>query len=238
MSARWHSPLLISALCAAFIGGPFANLARAQCNHGGGRHPRSSSGLPPQQMMQQQLLLQQMMQQQLLLQQIQQRQLMQTVQLERQMRDLARQGPEALKTALRDPQAEKRLLAALTIGKYGPALTDDLIERLTDDQPSVRQAARSGLVRLSTRATTRDGKPITRRSVDFGPALQANRAAQKGAARKWHTWFERQETRLANAKAPAALAKGIAAAPAAPAKEIAAAPAAADPLPQRIKPPS
>ena len=89
------------------------------------------------------------MQQQLMLQQLQQQQLMQTAQLERQMRKLVRQGPEAIKTALRDPQAEVRLVAVLVVGKQGPALIDELIERLTDDQSVVRQAARNGLVRLN-----------------------------------------------------------------------------------------
>jgi len=158
-----------------------------------------------------------MLQQQLLLQQVQQQQLMQTVQLDRQMRELARQGPEALKTALRDPQAEVRLVAVLVAGKNGPALTDDLIERLTDDHALVRQAARNGLVGFSTRATTRDGKSIGRPSVDFGPASDANRAAQKAAARKWRTWFDRQQTRVVNLKAPAAPAKAIAPAPVVPA---------------------
>jgi hypothetical protein len=75
------------------------------------------------------------------------------------------------------------------VDKYGPALTDDLIERLADDNTVVRQAARRALVSLST---SRDGKRTKGRSVDFGPAVNANHKAQDAAARKWHDWFERQ----------------------------------------------
>ncbi len=218
MSARWQFPLVVSLLGIAFAGGPYANRARAQCRHGGGANSQQTPGL-----MQQQLMQQQLMQQRMLMQQIQRQQLMQTVQLDRQMREMVRQGPEAIKDALHGSSAEKRALAALVVGKYGPALTDDLIQLLTDDQAFVRQAARRGLVQLNTSTVTRDGKPVSGRSVDFGPAPQANRAAQKAAARKWSLWFERQQTRLAKTKAaspPAAATpplKGIAAAAAKPA---------------------
>ncbi len=210
MFARWQALLIISVVCAALAGGPFANVARAQCGRGGGSGPRLSPGL----------LQQQVLQQQLLLQQVQQQQLLQTAQLDRQMRDLADQGPEAIKAALKDPQAKKRWMAALVVGKYGPALTDELIELLTDDNSFVRQAARKSLVRLSTTAGTRQGKPSTRRSVDFGPAANANRAAQKVAARKWRTWFEKQQAKADTLKPvsapvpaarPAALSKSVAA---------------------------
>jgi HEAT repeat protein len=114
---------------------------------------------------------------------------------------LAGQGPDAIKAALQDPQAEKRWVAALVAGEYGPSLANELIERLTDDNAYVRQAARQGLIRLSTKVGTREGKPSAGRSVDFGPAPDANRAAQKSAARKWRTWFERQQARPVNLKA-------------------------------------
>lgn len=198
MSAPWRSHLLLTTLCAALAGGPSASVARAQCSHGGGSGPRFSQGLIAQQMRQQQHL----MQQQLLLQQVQQQQLLQTAQLNRQMRDLADKGPEALKAALRDPKPEMRLLAALTVGKHGPALTAELIELLTDDNASVRQAARRSLIHLNTSAG--------RRNVDFGPAEGSNRVAQKGAARKWRTWFERQQAKAANVKATTAPAPAVA----------------------------
>ena len=191
MSPRWQSPLLVTALCAVLAGGLSANTAQAQCSHAGGVHSRYSPGL----LQQQQLLLQQ---QQLLLQQ---QQLLQTARLDKQMRDLAKEGPEAIKAALKGPNADMRLIAALTVGKYGPALTDDLIERLTDDNALVRQAARRGLVSLSTK---RDGKPSGGRGVDFGPAVDAKSAMQKSAARKWSTWFARQQKRKDDLKAIAA----------------------------------
>ncbi len=221
MSVRWRFSLTLSVVCALVVGGPSGNTAFAQCSHGGGS-PRLSQGLLQQQLLQRQQLLQQ----QLLLQQIQQRQVLQTLQLDRQMRDLAGRGPEVLKTALRDPNPDTRLMAALTVGKYGPDLTDELIDRLTDDNASVRQAARRGLVRLSTSVKTSDGKPISKRSVDFGPAPEANRAAQKIAARKWRGWFERQQGGDANLKTAGDIP------PALPKKALEAAPVAAVPIPK------
>jgi hypothetical protein len=186
MSAPRQVLLVLPSLCAALVSSLPASVANAQCSHGSGLGPRGSQGLIAQQMLQQQQILQQMQ----LLQQVRQQQLLQTAKVDRQMRDLAKQGPEALKTALKDPNPEMRLIAVLTVGKYGPALTDDLIERVTDDEPSVRQAARRALVRLSTQ---RDGKPNKGRNVDFGPAPGSNRVAQGISASKWRSWFEAQQ---------------------------------------------
>ena len=218
MSARWQFPLILLVVCAAVAGSPFENTAFAQCSRGGGFNPRMSQGL-----LQQQLLQQQQLQQQLLLtQQIQQHQQLQTAQMDRQMRDLASKGPDVLKSALRDANPQTRLMAALTVAKYGPDLTDELIDRLTDDVSSVRQAARQGLVGISKSMKTRDGKPMSSRGVDFGPAPQANRTAQKTAARKWHDWFQKQQERSAKPKADGDVA------PVPPGKEIGVAPVAAE----------
>ena len=169
MSRRWQSPLILAAFCAALAGGPSASVVRAQCSHGGGLNSRMSPALIAQQLMQQQQLSMQLQ----LLQQVQQQQLqLQTAKLNQQMRELADKGPEAIKTTLQDSNPKMRLIAVLTIGKYGPALTGELIERLTDDNASVRQAARRTLVGLSTK---RDGKASKGRRVDFGPAVNANR---------------------------------------------------------------
>jgi hypothetical protein len=108
------------------------------------------------------------------------------------MRDLSKEGPDAIKAALNSPNPETRLTAVLTINKYGPALTDELIERLTDDNAPVRQAARRGLVKFST---VRDGKLNMARGVDFGPDANANHSAQEKAVQKWVAWFERQQKR-------------------------------------------
>jgi hypothetical protein len=201
MSARWQTPLIASALCAILASGPSVNVAQAQCNHGGGG-PRSSQGLLQQQ---QQLLMLQQQQQLLMLQQVQRQQLMQTAKLDREMGDLVKQGPEALKNALQDPKPEKRLLAAIAVGKHGVPLSDDLVELLTDDNGLVRQAARHSLVSLST---MRDGKSTARRSVDFGPAPDANRVAQKAAARKWRAWIDKQQTKTAKVDSSPAIPPG------------------------------
>ncbi len=213
MSARRQSPLLLAALSALLAVGLSANASRAQCSRGGGFgpgmspgmgggfNPRMQQGLIAQQLTQQQ---QQLMQQQLLQQiqqQQQQQQLLQMAKLTQQMRDLAKEGPDAIKSALKSPNPETRLIAVLTISKYGHDLTDELIERLTDENVSVRQAARRGLVKLST---MRDGKTNQVRGVDFGPVANAKRSAQETAARKWRDWFERQQKREDDSKAIAA----------------------------------
>jgi hypothetical protein len=142
-----------------------------------------------------------------LLQQVQQQQLqLQTAKLDQQMRELAEKGPEAIKTALQDPNPKMRLIAVLTIGKHGPALTDELIERLTDDHASVRQAARRGLIGLSITSKSKSNKG---RRVDFGPAANANRSAQQTAARKWRAWFDRQQQREDDLKGVAAASPAV-----------------------------
>lgn len=166
MSPCWQLRLLLTILCVALAGGPTASTARAQCNHGGGLGPRVSQGLIAQQLLQQQLF-----QQMQLIQRVRQQQLLQTAKLARQMRELAKEGPEALKTALKNPHAEMRLLAALTVGKYGPALTDDLIERLTDDNATVRQAARPGASQHSARRQAGQG---SKRRFWAGAGFQSN----------------------------------------------------------------
>jgi hypothetical protein len=204
MSARRHFPLILATLSAALAGGLATSDVRAQCSHGGGfgsRGPQGggfgpgvSQGLITQQLLRQQLLQQQQMQ---LLQQVRQQQMLDIAKVDRQMRELAKEGPEAIKTALQNPNPDMRLIAVMTVGKYGPALTDDLIERLSDENPSVQQAARRSLVRLSTQ---RNGKPTKGRSVDFGPALGSNRVAQGISARKWRSWFEGQSKNVADLK--------------------------------------
>jgi hypothetical protein len=203
MSASWQTPFILTVLSAVLAFGPSVNVARAQCNHGGssggfgprmspgfggGFDPRMAQGLIAQQLMQQQQLV---MQQQLL-QQVQRQQQLQTAKLDQQMRDLSKEGPDAIKSALKSPNAQVRLTAVLTIDRHGPAMTDELIERLTDDNASVSQAARKALMKLST---VRNGKPNKARSVDFGPLVNAKRSAQETSARKWRAWFDRLQKR-------------------------------------------
>ena len=206
MSASWQSSLILTVLSTVLAVGPSVNIAFAQCNHGsgggfspgmspgfgGGFNPRVAQGLIAQQLMQQQQLV---MQQQLL-QQVQQQQQLQTAKLDQQMRELAKEGPDAIKSALQSLNPQVRLTAVLTIDKYGPALKDELVERLTDDNTSVGQAARRALVKLSS---VRNGKPNKARSVDFGPVANAKRTAQETAARKWRAWFDRLQKRETDA---------------------------------------
>jgi hypothetical protein len=219
MAARWQFPLILSALSASLIGGPFSNTAHAQCSHGGGSGFRSSQGsmLPmmmQQRMLQQQMLTQQMLQTQQTLQQqqLEQQQLLQTVQVGRALRDLIAKGPEAIKVALRDSNPQMRQIAALAAGKHGSALANDLIERLTDDNASVRQAARRSLVNLGVALRDGEDKLTSGRRIDFGPAPDANQAAQKVAARKWSEWFDQaqgktSELEFASVQTPPVLGK-------------------------------
>src|SRR5579871_888970 len=152
MFLLWQILLRVPALCVLLAGGVFAHPVQAQCcRHGGTGGPGAS--------VLQMLMQEQLLQQQQLLLQVQQQQMLQAKVLEKQVRELAGQGPEALKSAFKAPQAEKRWAAALVSGEYEPALTEELIALLTDDNPFVRQAARQSLVRLSSRVGMREDKP-------------------------------------------------------------------------------
>lgn len=201
MFLRGQRLLNVSMVCALAAGASAANLAQGQCccRHGGGMGMGGSMANPAVL----QMLMQQFLQQQRLLQhvqQIQQQKMLQAKILQAEVRKLAGQGPAALKAALKAPQAEKRWAAALVVGEHGPALTDDLIALLTDDNAFVRQAARRGLVRLSITMGKRERKSGKGRRVDFGPAPGSNRVAQRRAARKWRSWFELQQKTVVNLK--------------------------------------
>jgi hypothetical protein len=189
MSRRRQSALLTLALFAALSGGPLASTARAQCARGGSPGSLASPGGSRQQLQQLQLLQQLQQQQQLQQLQLLQQQRQARADLERQVRELLDQGPEAIRTALQDPNPEMRFVAARAAGRSDPSLATDLIERVTDENSLVRQAVRNSLVRLSTAVKDAGGKPVAQRRIDFGPTQQANRAAQKIAADKWRTWF-------------------------------------------------
>jgi hypothetical protein len=74
------------------------------------------------------------------------------------------------------------------------------MDRLTDSNTNVRQAARRSLIILSfftlrtegiESSSTRDttaGKPVI---VDFGPKLTADKAGQEQAAAKWEEWWNK-----------------------------------------------
>jgi hypothetical protein len=91
------------------------------------------------------------------------------------------EGP-ALKEKLKDDKAEIRMAAARAIGTKGLRLGSELIERIEDEEDSVRQAARAALVRLS-------------RGQDFGPAPAADPVARAAAVRQWQAWWDQQGRR-------------------------------------------
>lgn len=185
MSLRWRTLLCVQ-VCGAVVGALFAPAADAQCHHSG-------QFAQPNSRMLQTLVRQQLLQQKRTLLHVQQVRILQAKVLENQIRELAGKGPEAIEAALRDPKAEMRWVAALVVGERGPFRPNQLIKLLSDANPYVRQAARQGLVRLSTRVSTREDKLRSPRSVDFGPAPNARPSAQKAAARKWTAWFEKQK---------------------------------------------
>ena len=102
------------------------------------------------------------------------------------MRNLAKEGPEAIKTALKDAKPEMRLIAVLHRGQLGLALTEDLIERLTDDNSLVRQAARRRLwfAYYSARWQAHQG---TKRRFWPGRERSPNRSAPRRA--RWNDSF-------------------------------------------------
>jgi hypothetical protein len=105
---------------------------------------------------------------------------------------------EELRAALRSPAADLRFVAAHAIGDRRLDWSSDLIARLTDGHPAVRQAARRSLLILSFLAVNPDearaapGTPLGKFKppVDFGPAPTATKAAQQAAARKWTEWWD------------------------------------------------
>jgi hypothetical protein len=105
---------------------------------------------------------------------------------------------EELRAALRSPAAELRFVAAHAVGDRRLDWPADLIARLTDGNPAVRQAARRSLLILSFLAVNPDesraapGTPLGKFKppVDFGPAPTATKAAQQAAARKWTEWWD------------------------------------------------
>jgi hypothetical protein len=105
---------------------------------------------------------------------------------------------EELRAALRSPVAELRFVAVHAVGDRRLPWHTDLIARLTDGSPPVRQAARRSLLILSFLAVNPDetraaaGTPLGKFKppVDFGPAPTATKAAQQAAAKKWSDWWD------------------------------------------------
>ncbi len=92
---------------------------------------------------------------------------------------LYRQPVRVLGQSLRDKDAEVRQSAARVFPTKQPKLvdnlTDDLIHLVADGAPSVREAARQALVKVSN-------------GEDFGPAGK-DAAALDDAEKKWREWW-------------------------------------------------
>jgi hypothetical protein len=99
--------------------------------------------------------------------------------LTRLLQGLGKEGPDAIARKLKDPQPLTRWVAALVTGRKRLHLEAELIERLADGVPQVRQAAREALVRLS-------------RGNDFGPTASDLRQAS-ASARAWKDWLRLQD---------------------------------------------
>ena len=115
---------------------------------------------------------------------------------------------EDLRKALKSKVPAVRFAAAYAVGERRLPWHKELIARLTDRSPAVRQAARRGLIILSFLAlnpeeaaliaSPRPGRPPTpleqlKRPADFGPTPTAGRAAQTRAAQQWAEWWDKQE---------------------------------------------
>jgi hypothetical protein len=94
-------------------------------------------------------------------------------------RNLGRQKPEVLKLALKDPDAEIRKATIRVIVSKVPSLGGELIDRLTDLQTDVREAAHEALVKLN-------------KGVDLGPKAEVNGTDLEQAQQRWRTWWEKQ----------------------------------------------
>jgi HEAT repeat protein len=101
---------------------------------------------------------------------------------------------DSLRVELRGANSAKRIAAAYVIGERQLPWQSDLIDRLTDSNSVVRQAARRSLVILSYFALRADGDDTV--IADFGPALNAGSAEQERAAKDWRSWWsDRGETK-------------------------------------------
>jgi hypothetical protein len=91
---------------------------------------------------------------------------------------LTRMTPDTLRELMKSPEAECRRGAVLAAAmKDDRNHVPDLITRLTDDDDSVRRAARAGLKSFAS------GK-------DFGPEPGASKADQDLAIRAWRAWWD------------------------------------------------
>jgi len=105
---------------------------------------------------------------------------------------------DTLRAALTSKSSTERLAATYVVGERQLPWTADLIARITDSNPLVRQAARRSLVILSyftIQAEKVDGSSTGDKSagkpaiVDFGPNLADGKTARQKAAKNWQDWW-------------------------------------------------
>lgn len=96
-------------------------------------------------------------------------------------RHLARLAPLILKEKLKDERAEVRRAAIVVVGLREPRLVGDTIDLVADPDAGVRAMAQQTLVRLSR--------------IDLGPGLNASKAEQEAAVKRWREWWSRQGIR-------------------------------------------
>jgi hypothetical protein len=99
----------------------------------------------------------------------------------KKMQDLAQESSESLKEKMNDKDAETRWMAVQIVALKRHPLEGELIDRLSDKDSSVRQAAHLALVRLS-------------RGNDFGPTPRAGKAERDRAERRWRDWWALQDS--------------------------------------------
>jgi hypothetical protein len=95
------------------------------------------------------------------------------------LQELAKDGPALMKEKLKDPQPLTRWAAAMIAGRKRLHLEAELIERLSDPSPQVREAARQALIRLS-------------RGNDFGPLPNATAKQIAQSVQAWRQWLALQ----------------------------------------------
>jgi hypothetical protein len=118
-----------------------------------------------------------------------------TLTFQKAISQLATQSESSLRAAMKDDDVLTRLSSAYVTGEKRMRLQADLIKLLTDKNDAVRQVARLSLIKLSmtARSSTRKGTQTACSGIDFGPLLNANRAAQTKAARQWREWWDKKK---------------------------------------------
>jgi hypothetical protein len=100
--------------------------------------------------------------------------------LTRTLRDLLRENAEVIAGKLKDQQPMVRWLAAKVAGHKRLHLEAELIDRLSEPYPQVREAAREALIRLS-------------RGNDFGPLPSATAKQIVQSVQAWRQWLSLQD---------------------------------------------